>query len=82
MTSVDMPNTFITDDGQIIFCNTFELDKNDMDQIAVLENTVKHIENKYKTKDIKEMMLAGISRKILRLYLDAKHDLLICYGID
>lgn len=77
-----LANTFVTDDGQIIFCNAWELSKKDLDEIAVMEATVDAIERRYKTKDIKTMMLSGISKRLLKLYIDAKRDLLVLYGID
>lgn len=82
MSNDGLVNTFVTDDGQIIFCNAWELSKKDLDEIAVTEATVDAIERRYKTKDIKTMMLSGISKRLLKLYVDAKRDLLVLYGID
>lgn len=82
MREKEMDNTFITDDGQIIFCNAWELDEYDLDHISQCETVVKRVEERYKTKDISTMMLEGIGRNALRSYIDAKRDLLVLYGIE
>ena len=81
MIDANMPNTFITDDGQIIFCNAWEFDDGDLAMIAVLEARVNRIEKRYGTKNIERMMLEGISKKEMNQYIIAKRDLLVMYGI-
>lgn len=81
MIDANMPNTFITDDGQIIFCNAWEFDDSDLEIIAVLEARVNRIEKRYGTKNIERMMLEGISKKEMNQYIVAKRDLLVMYGI-
>lgn len=76
----NIPNTFITDDGNIIFCNAWEYDEEQLSHIAECEMVINKVEKKYGTSDIKTMMLEGISRKLLIRYMDAKHDLTVLYG--
>ena len=75
----NLPNTFITDDGEIIMCNAWELTEDQLDSMAACEAIVKRVEDRYGTKDIYTMMLMGIGRKTLIRYIDAKHDLLCLY---
>ena len=72
----NLPNTFITDEGDVIFCNAWEWTKSELRTIESLKIFVDSVEKKF-GKSIDEMMLSGINRKLLFKYIDARHDLLM-----
>ena len=77
----DAPNVFISETGEIIMVNSFELEDEDLDEIVFMEGIRDRIQKKYQTKDVYEMMRKDISRKELMRYLDAVHNLMYEYGI-
>ena len=77
----DAPNVFISNEGEMIIINSFELDDEDLDDIMFMESIRDRIQKKYQTKDVYEMMRKNIPRKELLRYLDAVHDLIYYYGI-
>ena len=76
----DLPNTYIDENGAVTFVDVFELNENDMDQIAKCERCCGRIEKKYQTTDVIEMMKRNAKRSEVVDYIMAKHDLLMLYG--
>ena len=74
-------NTFIDEDGSVVFVEAFELDEDDLDNAISCERVRDRIEKKYGTKDIYEMMKRNASRKDVINYLNVRHDLMM-YGWD
>ena len=77
----ELANTFIYEDGSVVFVEAFELDRNDLNNATSCERRRDRIEKKYGTKDIFEMMKRNASRKDVFDYLNIRHDLMM-YGWD
>lgn len=73
----NLPNTFISADGQFIFVVEEKIPKDQINHINACNKLCRSMEERYGTKDIFEMMEKEASRKELIQYLDAKHDLMI-----
>lgn len=78
----DAPNVFISETGEIIMVNSFELDDDELDDIVWMESVRDRTQKKYQTKDIYQMIRRDISRNELIKYIDVIHHLLYDYGID
>ena len=77
----ELANTFIYEDGSVVFVEAFELDEDDLDNAIICEQVRDRIEKKYGSKDIYEMMKRNASRKDVINYLNVRHDLMM-YGWD
>lgn len=75
----NMPNTFISEKGEVIFVNVDELLPEDLGQIAKCKAVCNKIEAEYGTQDIDQMMFNEIPFKVLKKYICARHDL-VMYG--
>ena len=73
----DIPNVFVTDDGQLILLEIFEMDEAWQEHLEICNRRCRMTEKKYGTKDPIEMLKKNASRKDIVKYMDAKHDLLI-----
>lgn len=76
-----LPNTFIMEDGQIIFFEEAKIPKDQLDCLNACNLICRRMEERYETADIFEMMRNGASRKELIQYMDSKHSLMV-WGYD
>ena len=76
-----LPNTFIMEDGQIIFFEEEKIPKDQLDCLNACNSICRRMEERYETADIFEMMRNGASRKELIQYMDSKHSLMV-WGYD
>ena len=82
MKAIKIPNTFISDNGEIIFVNGVSYDKLDLIERDRCEKIVKSIEEKYHTSSTTEMIKQNITKKEMMAYITAKRDLIVIFGID
>lgn len=69
----DVPNTFIGENGEVIFVESWELSVKELDDLVKCKRIVELIERKYGTKDIIEMLKnKDFKRSEIMEYIDAK----------
>lgn len=76
MDELQIPNTFITEDGTVIFYQVVEIPKKQLSILDACDNVRMLIEDKYKTTDIFEMMKLGASQSEIMRYLTSRHFLM------
>ena len=76
-----IPNTFIGEDGQIIFIEEFKIPKDQLDALSACDSIRRRMENRYETTDIFEMIRKGASRKEVIQYVDSRQSLMV-WGYD
>ena len=81
MDEIPVPNTFIMEDGTVIFMN-YEADNKDADDEYLTLMYCFGIEYKYQTENIYEMMDQNIPRRELLTYLGAKYRLKVFWGYE
>ena len=81
MDDIPVPNTFIMEDGTVIFMD-YQSDNKDANDEYITLMYCLGIENKYQTEDIYEMMDQNISRRELLKYLSAKYRLKVFWGYE
>lgn len=77
----EMPNTFISEEGVVVFINSYELSPSDIGQIAKCKAVCNKIEAEWKSNDIDQMMRNGMPFSTCKKYICARHDL-ISYGYN
>ena len=78
--NLEIPNTFIGENGEMIFVEVWELSEKELDDLSVCERIVKRTEEKYGTNDIWKMIQPkNIGKKELMNYIGARR-FLIGYG--
>ena len=75
----EMPNTFISEKGEIIFIHAHELNPDELGWIAKCKAICNKVEAEWGSNDIDQMMGNGIPFKTLKRYICARHDLVL-YG--
>lgn len=77
----NVPNTFISETGELIFINSEELSPEEIGHIAECKAYCNIVEKHFGTSDIDEMMRKDIGYKAMKKYICARHDL-ISYGYN
>lgn len=75
----NVPNTFISETGELIFIDSEELSPEEIGHIAECKAYCNMVEKHFGTNDIDEMMREGMGFKAMKKYICARHDL-ISYG--
>ena len=70
------PNTFIDENGALVFVNVCEMMPEDIGDIAESKAYCNTVERHFGTNDIDEMMRKGMSYKAMRKYICARHTLI------